>query len=100
RRHEVDVRRTLPHEVEHDVGKLALGERPALPLNVPACGLAELAAQIAVGEEDRARAAPRADGPLLAEVQIRRRDERLRPGAARPQLPRPVDAAVPAAQPA
>src|SRR5574341_7808 len=71
-----------------------------MPLDVPAIRLAELATQITIGKEDRARPAACHEWPLFAVMDVGRGNERIHTRPAGTKFALAVKAAVPPAQPA
>jgi hypothetical protein len=98
-RDEVDVVAAQPLQVQHeggnDVGRRGPGARPRPEPLADIEVLAEDAAQVAVAEEDRARAVPAAQARLFSEVREGAGDHRVAAGlAGGPPVPEPVDVAI------
>ena len=70
RGHEVDVVAAGGLQLQHDVGQLAIGHFPAFAAVADFKILAEVAQEIAMGEEDRSRAVTAHQWGLFAEVGI------------------------------
>ncbi len=97
-RHEVDVVAAHRLEPQHQPGELLRLDRLARVGLADVVILAELAAQVAPREEDRAGPAAPGERRLFAHVGERAGDRCPRPGAADPQPLGAVDAALPGAE--